>query len=126
MTTSKVKLPTDKLFAVGTDMAAMYYSMLQEQFFLPADAIEFLEAQGWYICNIQVVTGKQWQNMPGYYKSEGRIQIKYEPSEDIVNAAQYVGYSVRYFTVDPEEVTYIVAKLWFPAIDTSTKDKDND
>lgn len=86
--------------------------LLLTSFFLPKDVRLVLEADGWKIPPIQVLSNKEfWEAVPAL--TDMGAHIEYTPSILLVKNAKQIGVSVRTKRDSVGETcTFIVAKLW--------------
>lgn len=86
----------------------LYHEFITKSFFLPK---EILQSSSYIVEKIQVISGEHWQDSKGTLEAMGAT-VAYDPnSEAIINAAKFVGVSVRKHTGTHK--LYIVVKLWY-------------
>lgn len=102
----------DRTLDTILDMRQTPYSLLEEfiakSFYLPK---EILGSKHWKIEQIQVCSAKEWREAKPFLEKQGAT-ISYDPnSEAIINAARYLGISLRRHVLTGQ--TFVVVKLWY-------------
>lgn len=105
-------LHTKDIILANYSLDSVYYAMLQDQFFIPADCIKFLQHAGWTIHPIKVMTNEQWLSLEKALRDAFSI-IRYDPSREIVEVAQFVGVSLR---THEHKDAQVVVKLWYQQV----------